>query len=75
MYDEISLQRKYWLTGQYVPSEAKIDDGLFENFYITFTGVYDKCRCAQTGQHRFKVRTNGVNISYHDFETLRLTRE
>ncbi|CAB4025155.1 protocadherin Fat 4-like, partial [Paramuricea clavata] len=71
-YNEVSLERKNWLTGQYAQSSAQMNSGSFENFYISFTGVYDKCRCAQTGRHRFKVRTNGVNISYYDFETLRL---
>jgi hypothetical protein len=74
-YNEVSLERKNWLTGQYAQSEAQMNNGSFENFYISFTGVYDKCRCAQTGQHRFKVRTNQVNISYYDFETLRLRGE
>ena len=56
-------------------SEAQVTNGLYENFYIAFTGVYDKCRCAQTGEHRFKIRTDGENISYRNFEILRLTRE
>jgi hypothetical protein len=74
-YDEVSLERKDRLTGQFVRSEALMDDGLYSQFYIIFVGVYDKCRCVQTGQHRFKVRTNGVNISYYDLSTLRLKGE
>ena len=75
IYDEIYLEKKDWLTEQYVRSEALMVNELWNDFYFIFFGVYDKCKCAHTGQHRFKVRTNGVNISYYDFGTLRLRGE
>ena len=71
-YDEILLERKDLLTGDYVRSNAVMIDILFSNLYFVHAGQYFNCRCAETGQHRFKIRTNGVNISYYDFPILRL---
>ena len=75
-YEEILLEKKDWLTGQHVRSEAKISEGLYEYFYIAFIGEYAKCRCAETGQHHFIVKTNAGNISnIYNFGTLRLKGE
>lgn len=75
IYDEILLEKKDFLTGEYVRSDAQMRNGYFSNFYVLHFGIYSNCRCSETGQHRFKVRTNGVNISYYDFPTLRLRGE
>ena len=75
IYDEILLEKKDFLTGEYVRSDAQMLNGYSSNFYVVHIGTYSNCRCAETGQHRFKVRTNGVNISYYDFPTLRLRGE
>ena len=74
-YDEIVLERKDFSTGDYVRSNALTDSFLSSNVYFVHSGIYSNCRCANTGQHRFKVRTNGVNTSYFDFLTLRLRGE
>ena len=75
IYDEILLEKKDFLTGEYVRSDARMVNGYISNFYVAHYGIYGNCRCAETGKHRFKVRTNGVNISYYDFPTLRLRGE
>ena len=75
-YEEILLEKKDWLTGQHVRSEAKVSPALYRYFYIAFFGEYAKCRCAQTGQHHFIVKTNAENISHiYDFGTLKLRGE
>lgn len=74
-YDEIVLERKDFSTGDYVQSSALTITFLYSNLYSVHVGTYRNCRCANTGQHRFKVRTNGVNTSYYDFSTVRLRGE
>jgi hypothetical protein len=74
-YEEIALEKKDWLTGDYVRSSAEITNGLFRNFYTLFIGEYAKCRCSETGQHRFKVTTSTNVSDIHDFGTLRLKGE
>ena len=71
-YDEIILERKDWSTEVYEKSGAQMVDNFISNFYIGFFGIYTQSRCAKTGQHRFKIRTNGVTISYFVFPIFRL---
>ncbi|XP_028402439.1 uncharacterized protein LOC114525371 isoform X2 [Dendronephthya gigantea] len=71
-FDEFIFERKDWSTGQYVRSSARAGQGWTLQFFAVLFGVYDKCRCAHTGQHSFSVRTDGTSKRYLFPKTLRL---